>query len=77
MRDDREAGKQRRALGRAEGDGDQSAAADLAQELRQVAEHHVAVAGDDVLDGRRTAAIGHVQEIHAGHRLEQLTRKVL
>ena len=77
LRDQRQVGEQRRRRGEPKAIGIRFAAADLAQELRHVAEHHVAVAGDDVLDGGGAAAIGHVQQIDAGQLLEQLARQML
>ena len=43
---------------------------------RDVVEHQLDFAGDQVVDRLRAAAIGHVQDVGAGHRLEQLAAEV-
>jgi hypothetical protein len=61
----------------AEGERNQVLTADLAEEFRHVAEHDVDVAGHHVLDRRRAAAIGDVQQVDASQLLEQLAGEVL
>ena len=39
-------------------------------------EHELHAAGDQVVDRRRAAAIGHVHDLGAGHELEQLAADV-
>ena len=41
-----------------------------------VIEHELDFAGDEVVDRRRAAAIGHMQDEGAGHRLEELAAQV-
>ena len=43
---------------------------------RQIVEHHLDVAGEQIGDRRRAALVGHVRHLHAGHLLEQLARQM-
>ena len=48
----------------------------LLQRRGQVVEDQLHLVGDDVGEGDRRAAIGHMQHVALGHRLEQLRRHV-
>ena len=56
---------------RAHGEDLERARLVLRQRRGQVVEHEEDMAADEVVHGRCRAAIGHMVELHAGHRLEQ------
>ena len=61
-----------RTLEAGHGQRAQLARLDLRQHADRIAEHHAELAAQEVADGKRGAAIGHVRHLQAGLRIEQL-----
>ncbi len=74
--DRRHVGQRRAALAAGHRERDQLAALDLRQRRRQVVEHQVHRAADQVEQRRPRAAVREVDHVGAGHRLEELARQV-
>ena len=74
--DCRHVGQCRRALRRGDGQGAQLAGFDVADRRRHIVEHDRDVVAQQVIDGRRTALVGHVLDVDAGHLLEQFAGQV-
>ena len=67
----RQVGQDRRALERRHGQRTHLAAFDMADHRSGGGKHHLVVTGDDILQGRRRALVGHVHDIDLRLRLEQ------
>ena len=74
--DRRNVGRRLRALGRGDAQPLQLAAPHLRQHRRHVGEHHLHRAGDQVVVGRAGALVGHMDDVDAGHGLEQLAAEM-
>ncbi len=76
LRDRRHLGKLRRALDGGNAERARAARADVGDLLGQVGDHELHLPGDEIGRRRRAALVGHVHDLHAGHRLEELHAQV-
>src|SRR5687767_6182024 len=66
----------RRALRRGDAEAAHPAGFDVGPDRRNVVEHHLDIAGHEVVDCLRAALVGHVDDVGPGHELEELSAQV-